>query len=273
MIGHLIYSYNHLDDARIQQEISKKLYANHFGGVNLVHAHNGGKTFGYKKYSEDRLITLENRGHFQGASDLINAGLEYFSGNKIPMLKYVLVTAADTWVLNTQFLKSIFEDMQKDKKVLAASSWGKAKAPDKATGFSTDFFILDVEWNRKSKLFPIDYDGFSNKFKDLFDLQYTIPTIEASVQYNFQKYFSDHFKDNDIWLKRNAALRRIVEREPVHKLNGERQENWPRLGLYTAPHPSEKQKILRRLKLDIGKFSHKLITSKNPSYYNQMTTA
>ena len=129
MIGHLIYSYNHLDDVRIQQEISKNLYAKVFGGVHVVHAHNGKKNFGYQKYLEDKLITLQNRGHYQGASDLVNAGLEYFSENRIPKLKYVLVTAADTWILNTELLENIFDEMRKEKKVLAASSWGKAKAP------------------------------------------------------------------------------------------------------------------------------------------------
>lgn len=48
MLGHLIYNHNQLDDDRIQQEISKKLYADNFGGIHLVHVYNGKKSFGYK---------------------------------------------------------------------------------------------------------------------------------------------------------------------------------------------------------------------------------
>jgi len=129
MLGHLIYNYQHLDDARIQQEISKNLYVKAFDKVHLVHAYNGKKEFGYRPHLEDKLIKIKNRGHFKGAADLINAGLKYFTTKKIPGLKYVLVTAADTWLLDVDFLKDLIDQMQREGKVLAASSWGRSKYP------------------------------------------------------------------------------------------------------------------------------------------------
>jgi len=38
--------------------------------------HNGKKKFGYEPYLEDKFIQIKNNGHFQGAVDLINRGLE-----------------------------------------------------------------------------------------------------------------------------------------------------------------------------------------------------
>ncbi|MDD5252036.1 MAG: hypothetical protein PHT12_05390 [Patescibacteria group bacterium] len=270
MLGHLIYNFSHLDDVRIQQEISKNLYAPAFGGVHLVHAYDGEARFGYKKYLEDKLIRIKNRGHFQGGVDLMNAGLKYFMAERRRGLKYVLVTAADTWMLDAHFLKSVIDEMQRDGKVLATSSWGRAKAPEKIKGFATDFFVIDLDWNRRAKIFPLDYPGFIRKFADFFYLQYSQPIVEAAVQYKFQKHFATLFKDNDLWRERNRSFRRLDEREPVHDAaTGNRQENWPNIGLYTSPEPKAKKAALKRLGLDVGPWAHKLITGKLDKSYNQ----
>jgi hypothetical protein len=269
MLGHLIYSYHHLDDVKIQEEISKNLYAKEFGGVFLVHAHNGQTSFGYKKYLEDKLIKIPNRGHFQGAVDLINAGLAYFSSQRIKGLRYVLVTAADTWCLDVKFIKKLVLEMEKNGQVLAASSWGTSRPKEKLSGFSTDFFIIDLEWNRKSKLWPLDYPGFKNKFQDAIALMYQQATVELAAQYKYQKYFVDNYVDNDVWLTRNRLMRRIVEREPVHA-NGRRRADWPKIGLYTNPEPTTKKQALKKLGYNFGQYSEKLIKSKNLSYYNKI---
>jgi hypothetical protein len=269
MIGHLIYNYAHLDDCRIQQEISKSLYAKAFGGVHLVHAYNGKPSFGYRPHMEDELIKVKNRGHFLGASDLINAGLRYFNAHPIKGLRYVLVTAADTWLVNVDFLKALTDEMEREGKVLAVSSWGRVKAPEKMTGFSTDFFVIDIGWNRKAHLFPFSYQAFKRRFADLFYLQYSQPTLEGAVQYQFQKYFGDHFEDNDVWHERERRLRRLVEREPVHH-DGERTANWPEIGLYTAPEPKEKRRVLKELGLSVGPYAKKLISGELDERYNHL---
>jgi hypothetical protein len=268
MLGHIIYNHEHLDDCRIQQEISKTLYEKAFDGVLLVHAYNGKPDFKYKRYLEDKFIKIKNRGHFQGASDLINEGLSYFNRKRFPGLKYVLVTAADTWILNVPFLKKIVKEMELEGQVLAASSWGRSRAPEKITGFSTDFFIIDIEWNRKAKLFPLNYTAFKKRFADFFYLQYSYPVLESAVMYKFQKYFSEHYKDNEAWRQRNKMFRRIVEREPVH-VKDERISSWPLIGLYTDPAPTEKRKALKKFGKNIGPNAQLLISGKLVKRYNK----
>ncbi|MFA6160817.1 MAG: hypothetical protein WC766_01420 [Patescibacteria group bacterium] len=267
MFGHLIYSYNHLDDARIQQEISRSLYSTKFNGVKVVHAHNGKASFGYKKYLEDVLIKRRNLGHFEGAADLIDSGMDWFIKNKIKSLRYVMVTAADTWCLNVNWIEGLIKEMEAKGQVVACSSWGHVKAPEKPTGFSTDFFIVDLEWARASKVFPLNYKKFKNSFQDVFLLNWSLPIVEACFQYRYARYFMQVYKDNDVWMNRNKFWRRISEREPVH-VNGDRFSDWPKIGLYTSPEPLTKQKALKALKINLGKYSDKLLKAKDLSYYN-----
>ena len=48
-------------------------------------------------------------------------------------------------------LEKVLAEMKEKNKVIAVSSWGQVKYPVKPNGFSTDFFIIDIEWNRKNK--------------------------------------------------------------------------------------------------------------------------
>ena len=261
MIGHLIYNHEHILDCQVQQELSKHLYPKTLGEVFLVHAYNGTKKL-YHPYLEDKFIFLKNRGHFQGAADLINAGLEYFTAHKIPGLRYVLVTASDTWLIKPEVIKKIITRMAKEKRVLAASSWGRGKPNERPIGFSTDFFIIDIEWNRTHKLFPLNYELFIKKTEDLFALLYALPGLEMAVQFYFQKIFTRLYSDNDTWRQRNQALLRLTEREPVHNAKGARRENWPSLGLYTTPLSTEKRIALKKLKIRIGHYADTFIQNK-----------
>ena len=54
MLGQVIYTYNKIDDARINQELSREILGNSkkLGGVYITHVYNGEKGFAYKKYPE-----------------------------------------------------------------------------------------------------------------------------------------------------------------------------------------------------------------------------
>lgn len=197
--------------------------------------------------------------------------MNFFTKNKIVGLDYVLVTAADTWLLDVNFLQQLIKEMKRGNKILAASSWGRAIYPEKPTGFSLDFFVIDINWNRKSKLFPIDYEKFIKKFEEFFYVQYSQPVLEVCFQYSFQKFFAKKYIDNEIWLQKEKSFRRVVEREPVHDKKGQRQGSWPEIGLYTDPQPQDKKEALVKKKYDFGQFSHKLITAKDLSYYNKVS--
>jgi len=178
-----------------------------------------------------------------------------------------LVTAADTWCLEADFLRGLVTEMEKEHKVLAVSSWSNIKYPEKIKGFSSDFFIIDVDWNKESKVWPINFNEFRKKFDDVFSLLYSIPTEKAAFQYKYQKYFINKYKDNEIWRERDKKLRRIIEREPVH-INIKRINNWPEIGLYTNPEPTSKREILMERGLKLGKYADILIRSKDLTYYN-----
>jgi GT2 family glycosyltransferase len=135
-LGHLLYTYSNVDDARIQQEISKQLYAERFDGVQLVHTYTGKPEWGYEQYLEDELIVMENRGHFRGAADHLAAGLRYFMEHGDQDVRYVLVAAADSWILDAAYLQKIIKTMERDGQVLAVSSWFSAY-PEDIQGFST----------------------------------------------------------------------------------------------------------------------------------------
>ncbi|MDD5039724.1 MAG: hypothetical protein PHY34_01105 [Patescibacteria group bacterium] len=268
MIGHLIYSYQHLDDARIQQEISRKLYAPAFGGVHTVHVHNQHPSFPCRKYLEDVFIEQKNRGHFQGACDAINRGIAYFQTKGPKAIHYVIVTAADTWCINVRFLKKLLNEMERNAKVIAASSWSKTQYPVPIRGFSTDFFIIDIRWIRQTRVFPLHFNQFKQKFKDLFTVLWQMPNLEMAFQYQYSAYFMNTYHDNDIWITRDKLLERITEREPIHRPNGTRINDWPTIGLYTNPEPTTKRRALINNKLMLGPHAKKLIQTNKPNYYN-----
>lgn len=168
MIGHLIYTYNRLDDARILQEISKNYLSRKLGEIFLIHAYNGKKYFGYERYLEDKLVKMKNKGHFEGASDLINRGIS--EAEKLPDIDYLIVTASDTWLLDAEYIRKIISEMKNGKKVLATCAWDDRGIAnyDKnfimnlfQIGFATDFFILDMNWQRENKLFPLNFKSIS----------------------------------------------------------------------------------------------------------------
>lgn len=270
MLGHLIYNYNQLDDVRIQQEISRKLYAPVFGGTHIVHAYDGRPEFGYKPYLEDKLIRIPNAGHYQGAVNVINAGIKYFMHAKIPGVHYVLVTAADTWCLNNRWLKSVVTEMQAKQQYLATSSWGTAKAPEKPTGFATDFFIINLQYNSRMRVWPIHFGAYQKRFTELSAFLYKTVSVESAFQYSYFKPILQKFRDNQVFWERETRLRRLVEREPVHFAGGmaRRRQSWPRIGLYTDPYPKEKQRALQKLRVVLGPNAEKLKRAKSLAYYN-----
>lgn len=75
-LGILIYTYNRIDDAKINMEIIKNVWQadDYFENLEIIHAFNGKKEWYEKKYLEDKLVRIRNTWHFQGASDLIDVG-------------------------------------------------------------------------------------------------------------------------------------------------------------------------------------------------------
>ena len=107
-IGFLIYTYNRIDDAKINMEIIRDIWTKSklFSDIRIVHAYNGEKEWHPKKYLEDDLIFMKNPGHFQGAAELIDAGIKKFQ-EKYKNIDYVIVTAPDTWLIRPEYINKI----------------------------------------------------------------------------------------------------------------------------------------------------------------------
>lgn len=265
MLGHLIYTFDRLDDARIQQEISTSLYSKAFGGVHLVHAYNGEESFGYTPYLENRLIVRQNKGHYRGAVDLINAGLAFFDEADLPEIRYVLVTASDTWVVNVDFLQSLLADMEANGRVIAASSW-RTEWPAQIHGFSLDCFVIDRHWNREAAIFPLDYDAFYEKYADILGLMYIPPIPEAAFQTSYHGHFLARYKDNDVLRQRDLRFRRIAERDPAAIRENVRGRELT--GIWHTHSALEKRELLRNLGLKCGEHSGRLMMSEDYNYFN-----
>lgn len=286
MIGHLIYTYNRLDDARISQEISKNYLAKKLGDIFLIHAYNGKKSFGYEKHLEDKLVRMKNKEHFEGASDLINKGIA--EAEKIQAIDYLIVTASDTWLLNAEYIKKIISEMKSENKVIATCAWDDRGIADYdknffmnlfKIGFATDFFILDMKWQKENKLFPLNFKSISKKFDDIkIFLTGNRVFLEDVLAYSYAKLFMKKRKNDHKAYKNSMikALHKMSERERIHFIdeNGiwKRKMEWPDLGIYTYHDEdvSKKQKALRSRKEISGTNIEKLKQAKDLSYFNKI---
>lgn len=57
--------------------------------------------------------------------DLISAGIAACEAEQ--NLNYAIIVAADTWLLNTNYVENLIEQIEKEKKVLACCAWGRQK--------------------------------------------------------------------------------------------------------------------------------------------------
>lgn len=278
-IGVVIYTHNRVDDAKINIEIIRNLWeaSGLFNNVKIVHSFNGEKSWYPKKYLENDLVVLKNSWHFQGAADLIDAGLKKMSLYK--NIDYVIVLAADTWLINPGYLNKLLTQMKGDEFRLATCAWGLLEQNlIQKTGVATDFFILDLKWAKKYKLFPINYGEFYKKYKDLFLYQNGgAPMLEKLFLSKFIKAISLQEKF-DVFSRKEVLKKILVmkERTPIHleidnKDNWVRKMYWPKMGLLTHHDPGPKKQILKRIGIKKGENIKKLLNSTDLLYFNKGT--
>jgi hypothetical protein len=274
-VGVLLYTYDRTDDARISQEFVRTAWAQSgcFGAIRIVHAYNGEPGWYPEPYLEDELLRLENAGHFRGAAELIDAGMAtHLAGPS--SIDYVVVLAADTWLLDPDYVASVLRRLRGAGARLATCAWGTPKRDDLfEVGMAVDFSVVDLPWVRERQMFPIDYAGFMERYDDLFlyDGGRNVK-LEKLVLARFLRAVRDE-PTGDRALRRAglAALCRLVEREPVHTDRGglwRRTHYWPRLGLTSHHDPEEKRAILRKRGIHGGAAVQKLLASQDLSYYN-----
>lgn len=256
--AHLIYTYDRITEAKINQELSKEIF-----DVPIIHAYNGPEKLGYAPYLENECIRIENRGHYRGAVDLVNVGVTAAEKTEA---EYLLVTAADTWLVEHDYIDEILVSMRTNKQYLALSSWGMAGDPITKAGFSFDFFLLDLNWQREHKFFPLDYDGYVARYQDLYfafggDGQLT---VEKAFSYFWMKHWSARVRDNNLSRQARKRMYRMTKREPnLYDNYRARTMAFPEIGLYMYHDPEKQTEVLRGLseRIRLGSVaSQKLVT-------------
>jgi hypothetical protein len=296
-----VYTYDRTDDARINFEIIRGIWEKSklFNKILLIHTYNGKKEWYPNTYLEDKLIRIDNRGHFFGAADLIESGINLVS-EKYKDIDYIVTIAADTWLLNVEFLHSVIENMYLNNKYVAASSWGnpfKSNEDVTKTGISTDLFIVNRKWALDYKLFPLKFDEFYKRYYEVLAFMRIVIYVEKIFSLRFlesaQKYFGNSISDHELTNKKDELLYRIAEREPVHNyysdliyrpnapylvklkrlLNiesyGYRNMYWPSIELLTHHDLITKQKHLRNHNYPDMEYTKKFINANNLDYFNK----
>lgn len=280
-IGVLIYTYNRLDDARINMEIIRNVWSRMemFKNVTIVHAYNGDTNMWKDKYLEDELIYCENRGHFKGAETLIDTGMKVFQ-QKYKDVDYVITLASDTWCVKPEYLEGVIASMKKDEKYLATCAWGNEKEDNMFNiGMSLDFFVIDKKWSRRASLFPIRYTEFLEKYEEVFMYMDKGIFLERVFAMRFKQAIlkTVTIPSENLSTKITLAhVHRITEREPVHhdvkklfqKPKGVRAMYWKSIGLLTQHDPYEKQKALREWSITLGEHSSRFLQEKDLGYFN-----
>lgn len=280
--GVLLYTYNRVDDAKINMEIIRNVWCgcDLFKNITIVHSFNGKKEWWSEKYLEDELINTENPGHFAGAEMLINEGIKVFT-KKYPDIDYVVILASDTWLVLPEYIKKNIMIMEKEGKYLTACAWGTRNDSDFfKTGMSLDFNIVNIKWANKNKLFPIHYDDFLNKYSELFLYNNLIIYLERVFALRFKQAVMRSAAISSENILNDVACRyvnQIKEREPVnskHKLLFKKQYvikrrmYWKDMGLLTHHEALPKQKALRKWGLNLGKYGQYFLAARNLDYYN-----
>ena len=282
-VGVLMYTYDRIDDARINLEILRNVWpkCGLLKDVVVVHAFNGDQQWWPEKYLEDELLFLENPGHFGGAEVLLNQGIKCFA-DKYPQVAYVIILAPDTWCVMPEYLEKIIDVMHGKDKYLAACAWGtKDKSDMFVSGMSMDFNIVDVKWAVEYRLFPLRYQEFSNRYAEVFSYEDKIVYLERVFALRFKQAIMRAIEipsDNLIKQIAEEHICRMTEREPVHCFHRpisrlfravhRRKEYWPNIGLITHHNPMLKQEVAKEWNLKLGNYGARFLAANNLSYYN-----
>ncbi len=281
-IGVLLYTYNRIDDARINMEIIRNLWQKNpaLSDMVIVHAFNGEKQWWPEKYLEDDLIYLENPGHFAGAEILLNTGVKHFA-EIYPEIEHVVILAADTWCVKPEYIAQVIQSMRTHEQYLATCAWGtRTKNNIWNIGMAIDFCIVNIPWAMRYGLFPIRYQEFFEKYGESFWYRDELIFPERVLAVRFKQAVSKFVKlPSENLLKEVAAryMYRMSEREPVHRdiqffgirIRKDRDMYFPNIGLITHHIPAPKRDILKKIKNLNGQYIHKLLTAADLNYYNQ----
>ncbi len=185
-IAYLICTNSRLKQAQLQMDLIKTVYSEQplLSNIDIFHAYND-KPEKYIEHREVDKVIIENRGLYDGAADLINAGIKKILGSK-KKYDFIIVASADVAFIDADAIVEALKALQSKKYVIAGSVWFFQPA------FSTEFFIVEAEFARS--IFPINIDKYREKHKLLSEASKTkinFPILEWAT-------FSSLIKHTDI---------------------------------------------------------------------------
>ncbi|EKE29564.1 MAG: hypothetical protein ACD_2C00145G0001 [uncultured bacterium (gcode 4)] len=257
-LAYVIYTYDRIHDALVQMEIVRHLWAKKFTKIEIIHVYNWNPEWYSGKTLEDHFLRTTNPGHFEGAANLIDIGVEHALNIDCD---YVVVSAADTWMMDADLMEAKINQMRIENKVLLTCPWGNpALGNPQDVWFATDFFVFDAKWERKNKMFPLKYADFKEKYIDL--LRYLGKWNAMVERVFFSKYLTACSNEaNEVSLKA-YALRKYLdfkERTPVHyTADWDRTSEFPKIWLYMNHSLQEKRKIIQKTDIKLGKYAQML---------------
>lgn len=275
----VIYTFNRPDDARVNQEIIRTKWqeVDALRDVKIVHAFNGDKQWWQRKHLEDRLVRRPNPGHFAGAADLIDAGFAAIA-KSFPDTDYVVVLAADTWIVKPTWLAEVIDEMKSRSQVLAASAWGHPGHNDPLdVGMGGDLFIVDYKKATSSGLLPLAYDEFFERHGEF--MMYSggwAPSFERLLALRFKQSLMNLVSDDvGPWRHVDDHLRVIIERHPVHtgrNAAGFMIRKWQvaSMGLISNHSPGPKRTALRRVAGAKGPTIGRMLDGSSLRWFNDL---
>lgn len=277
-----MYTYDRVDDARVNMEIIRNVWSKVplLKDVVVVHAYNGNQDWWPEAYLENTLCRTDNPGHFSGAELLLNTGIQVFK-EKYPDITHVVVLASDTWCVKPEYIQNVIQEMVSKELYLATNAWGSKKDTNMfKIGMALDLFILDMDFVKKSEFFPLNYKSFGDKYGELLMYRGTFAFLERVFALRFKQALmriAPIPSENLIEKVALAHLYHMREREPVHyeqkaffkKPIGKRHMYWPKIGLLTHHDPVEKRRALKEYRLSLGEHGRRFLEARDFKYFNQ----
>jgi hypothetical protein len=240
-IAVLIITFDRIEDAKINMDIITQIWSKNqiFNSIDIYHAFNGDLNNYPKPYLEKIFIHRNNLGHYQGAADLIDAGIKKIIDSNYSY-DYIFVMSGDVWLIKPYKLAQILLEMENKHYLLAASLWPNTFF--EPTIFASEFFIISPSLARK--VFPFKMKQFyqNHKLKNLLIkiTKHTSIIRLPQVEVCFTSKVMDAISCSFFSLKWMKHVRLLPGREIVYGIN---RFYSPRLG-YLSHHDLEKKKKL-----------------------------
>ena len=195
-------SYKRIRDTKIGMRIIREVWPQvpTLQNVDIYHANNAPDHEYPQKYLENFLIRRPTMTHYEGAADLIDAGVNAILQHE-EKYDFILVMSGDVWLVKPQEIENILLKMHSKNVSFASSLWPNLLFMP--TLFSTEFFIITP--NLARNVFPLNLHSFFSRrhvANFLYSLTLRVPVLTLpKVEVCFtEKVKNAVQKDQSSWM-------------------------------------------------------------------------